>query len=267
MTLVKKAAAITSLLITLIVPGCARTAQPEAEELPELVIGSDTYAPYTYLNENGEYAGIDIELAREACKRMGYTPVFTHIVWDEKDTLLENGSLDCLWGCFSMNDREELYAWAGPYMNSRHVVAVYEDSDIFTLSDLEGCRIGVQSSTKPETLFLNRVNGLPEIGGLYCFTEQSSVVAALRNAYVDAIAGHETVLLDYFSQTTGEFRLLDESLQESQLGVAFIKGCDSGVPEKLTEVLAEMNRDGTTAKIAESYGLDPKKVLGGVLNG
>lgn len=266
MTLAKKAAALGTLLIALLSSGCTQTAEPDTEELPKLSIGTDTYAPYSYTDENGEFAGIDIALAEEACRRIGYTPVFSHIVWDEKDALLENGSLDCLWSCFSMNDREDLYTWAGPYMNSRHVVAVYEDSEISSLAELEGCRVGVQSSTKPETLFLKKLNGLPEISGLFCFTQNSNVVAALRNDYVDAIAGPEAVLADYFSQTTGEFRILDEALQESKLGVAFPKDCDSGVPEKLDKALREMKLDGTSARIVESYGIDPDKVLGGVLD-
>ena len=37
---------------------------------------------------------------------------------------------------------------------SRQVVAVNRDSEIKTLADLEGKRIAVQSTTKPEALFL-----------------------------------------------------------------------------------------------------------------
>ena len=39
---------------------------------------------------------------------------------------LENKEIDCLWGCFSMDGRENDYKWAGPYMVSRQVVAVNE---------------------------------------------------------------------------------------------------------------------------------------------
>ena len=39
-------------------------------------------------------------------------------------------------------------------MMSRQVVAVNRDSEIKTLADLEGKRIAVQSTTKPEALFL-----------------------------------------------------------------------------------------------------------------
>ena len=37
----------------------------------------------------GEPAGIDVDIANEALGRLGYKPVFTKIVWDDKDKDLE----------------------------------------------------------------------------------------------------------------------------------------------------------------------------------
>ena len=39
--------------------------------LPQIVVGSDTYPPYIYLNNDGVPAGIDVEIATEAFRRMG----------------------------------------------------------------------------------------------------------------------------------------------------------------------------------------------------
>ena len=63
----------------------------------QLIIGSDNYVPYSYLDSDGNFTGIDVEIAREACRRMGYTPVFKQIVWDNKDIYLKEGAVDCLW--------------------------------------------------------------------------------------------------------------------------------------------------------------------------
>lgn len=51
-----------------------------------------------------------------------------------------------------------IYKWAGPYMVSRQVVAVNENSNIKKLSDLSGKVIAVQASTKPEDIFLDRMS-------------------------------------------------------------------------------------------------------------
>lgn len=74
---------------------------------------------------------------------------FTIIDWDLKTQLLETGDIDCVWGSFTINGREDDYRWAGPYMASRQVVAVMPGSDIETIADLEGRTLAVQSTTKP----------------------------------------------------------------------------------------------------------------------
>ena len=50
-------------------------------KLPELKIGVDRLKPFFYVDENGEYKGIDAEIAKEACKRAGYRPDFVEISW------------------------------------------------------------------------------------------------------------------------------------------------------------------------------------------
>ena len=89
-----------------------------------LVIGSDNYEPYNYIDESGENVGIDVDIAKEACRRLGITPVFKQITWDRKDSFLDSNEIDCLWGSFTMSGRTDDYRWAGPYMYSRQVIVV-----------------------------------------------------------------------------------------------------------------------------------------------
>ena len=149
---------------------CIMKKDPEevGEELPELIIGSDNYEPYNYLDDDGKPVGIDVELAEAVCEQLGYTPVFQYIVWDKKDEYLDNGKVDCLWGSFTMNGREDEYQWAGPYLYSRQVIAVRTDSKIRNISDLAGKRVAVQATTKPEEVLLERSDPrVPEVDMVY----------------------------------------------------------------------------------------------------
>lgn len=239
--------------------GCATQS---TKQLPTLVIGYDDYRPYNYVDEEGDQAGIDAELAKEACRRMGYEPVFQSIEWDKKDEALANGEVDCLWSCFSMNGRDEEYSWVGPYMYSRQVVAVLKDSSIWSLDDLTGKRIVVKLSTKPEGIFLERIDSsIPKVKVVYCLTDVNEVVTALRNDYVDACAGHAATLTYLLKNAEVDYRFLSEELLRSELGVAFLAGSDDAVQQKLEAALQEMRADGTTAKILEKYGLDAEKSL------
>ena len=236
--------------------------QPEneqnAENLPELVIGLDgSYEPYTYMNENGEMAGSDIELAEEACKRMGIKPVFRAIKWDDKDQALESGEIDCIWSCYTMTGREGQYLWAGPYMYSRHVVVVRDDSEIQTLHDLTGRDVAVMSSTKPEGIFLKHEEpNIPIVENVYCLENMELAFAALQKNYVDATAGHETAVRQYIDMTSEEYRILDESLMSVAVGVAFYKQGDTDMAELLNRTILEMQNDGTVDSILGNYGID-----------
>ena len=135
-----------------------------------------------------------MELAKEAFQRLGYPPKFENIVWEDKDELLIDGTVDCLWSSYSMNGREDKYQWAGPYLYSRQMVVVKNESEIQTLQDLKGKRIAVQATTKAEDLFLHNIKSdLPQMQQVNCFSTTNEIYAALRKNYVDAIAGHEAM--------------------------------------------------------------------------
>lgn len=248
------------IMLASLICGCnsnQTTTAREEENLPELKIGIDAeYEPYSYVDEQGEYAGLDIELAKEVCSRMGMKPVFIALQWDQKDENLENGDIDCIWSCFSMSGREDLYDWAGPYMCSRQVVAVKADSDIYKISDLEGKIIAVMSSTMPESLFLNHEDSnIPEVKYVYCMDTLELTFSSLQAGYADATAGHESVMRQYMETTSGEYRLLDEALQSVDVGIAFLKGSDAETIRQINVVLAEMSIDGSLDEILEKYGI------------
>lgn len=261
MSRTKRLLAVLLALCGAVLCGCGQQ-ETETEELPVLVIGSDDYEPYFYLDEDGAYAGIDVEIARAACERLGWTPDFRQIFWQEKDQLLADGEVDCLWGSFSMTGREDRYNWAGPYMYSRQVVIVQADSDICTLADLNDKRIAVQISTKPEELLLtHQVPGVEQVKNVYSLANVNDVFSALDKGYVDACAGHETAYRSFMGGRAGQYRVLDQELLRVGLGVAFYKEDDTGRAEALGDVLRELKEDGTAAGILERYGVDAQAAL------
>lgn len=225
-----------------------------AGELPQIIVGSDDYPPFNYSDENGQPTGIDVDLAKEAFGRMGYRAVFRQINWEEKKEMLDAGEIDCVWGSFSMDGREEEYNWAGPYMVSRQVVAVNESSDIYTLKDLEGKRVAVQSTTKPEEIFGNHEDSrIPNIKDLFSMQNRELIYPFLSKGYVDAVAAHETAILQYMKDYNLQYRVLEEPLLTVGLGVAFNKEDKREIAETLTETFKEMRADGSAEKIISNY--------------
>ena len=223
-------------------------------DLPQILIGSDTYPPYIYLNNDGTPAGIDVEIATEAFRRMGYAARFEVIDWEQKTALVESGAIDCIWGCFSMQGRETLYRWAGPYMVSRQVVAVNADSSIQSLSDLAGKTVMVQSTSKPEGIFLSGSDPrIPQTVEVFSIEDRNVQYAMLACGYVDAIAAHETAILQYMKDNNAVFRILEEPLLVTGLGVAFAKNDSRGLDHQLNDTFAQMREDGTLERIVGKY--------------
>lgn len=249
--------AAVAALASLLLCSCAEKQETQTEAalvLPELKIGSAVFAPYFYVAEDGDYTGVDVEIAQEACSRIGYTPVFTEITWGEQDLVLDNGTVDCIWSNYPMDGREEQYDWAGPYLYSPEVVVTAADGEIRSLEELEGKTVAVRVDSRAENYFLEQ--DAPEVAAVCTYSSMEDAFAAFGKGYVDAVADHEAALKTLTEQEPQLYRYLDPPLLMTSVGVAFQKDSGDTVAKQLDEVLHEMNQDGTTARIAEKYGLD-----------
>ena len=253
-------------LLLALLAGCGGQTQAVpsgAEDLPTVTVGCDSYPPFSYVDVDGNMTGIDVDLAREAFRRMGYEPGFTIIDWERKKDLLHDGTIDCIWSSYTMDGREDEYRWAGPYMESHQVVAVNEDSDIFSLQDLAGKVIAVQSTTKPEDIIRSHDGTLPELRKVISVPKRDLIFVLLSKGYADALAAHDTSVEEFEAETGMEFRILDEPLLTVGLGVAFDHDDQRGLDTELDQVLAQMREDGTTKTIIEGYLPDAERYLEG----
>lgn len=234
----------------------------EGVQLKEIIIGSDIQPPFNYVDSDGNPTGIDVELATEAFRRMGYKAVFVNINWDDKQELLSSHTIDCVWGSFSMNGREDKYRWAGPYMKSRIVIAVNKDSNIYTIEDLWDKTVAVQAASKPEEMFLNMADSkLPRIRSLLSMKNRELTYPMLSKGYADALAVNEVIINQYMKDYNMQFRILEESLDTVGLGVAFDKNDKRDIDRRLTDILINMHDDGTEKEILEKYVEDTDKYL------
>lgn len=160
--------------------------------------------------------------------------------------------------CFSMEGRLNDYKWAGPYIASRQVIAVNNDSDIYTLDDLKDKNVAVQSTTKPEDILLN---GNYDVGNLISLNHRELIFTFLKKGYVDAIGAHEESIIQYMKDYHADFRILEEPLMRVGIGVAFSKNDKRDLCEKLDQTLNEMRQDGTSKKIIGKYLTNPEKYL------
>lgn len=241
--------------------GCVSDAASDST-LPTITVGSDTYPPYVYMDNNGDITGLDVDIAEEAFRRMGYRAEFTTIDWEQKTKLVDNGEIRTASGtAFPMDGRENDYQWAGPYLVSRQVIAVSEQSSIERMSDLAGKTIAVQSTGKPEAIFLSGDENVPAFRNIISLAESSVQYAMLDCGYVDAVAAHEEAIRQYMKDYGANFRILDEPLLTTGIGVAFSKNDTRGLAAQLTEVFTQMREDGSMKQLVGKYPEVPARSL------
>ena len=63
------------------------------------------YRPYSFVDDNGENGGFDVEMAKAVCEMYGWEYEAVPFNWDAKDAELQAGSCDCIWSGFTINGR------------------------------------------------------------------------------------------------------------------------------------------------------------------
>ncbi len=222
-----------------------------------------SFPPYGYVDESGEYVGFDLDLAAEVAERNGWELVKTPIDWDAKDMELNSGAIDCIWNGFTINGREDKYAWSDPYVDNSQVYVVAADSGIKTVADLAGKTVLVQADSS--ALAALEAEEMAAVTATFAALNQ---VPEYNTAFLDMEAGAaDAVAMDigvakYQVESRGDkFVILEETIAAEQYGVGFALD-NTALRDTVQATLNEMVADGTFATIAEEWGLADAVCLG-----
>lgn len=127
----------------------AQDTQAAALDYDKLIIGvDDTFAPMGFIDENGDLAGFDIDMANAVGEKLGIPVEFQTIEWTMKEQELNQGNIDLIWNGYSITDeRKEEVLFTNPYLDNEQVVVTMADSGIETLDDLAGKVVAAQENS------------------------------------------------------------------------------------------------------------------------
>ena len=229
----------------------------------KFVVGFDAdFPPYGY-KDGDTYKGFDLDLAREVCKAKGWTFVANPINWDAKDMELNSGAIDCIWNGFTMQGREEGYTWSSAYIDNSQVVIVKVGSPIKTLKDLAGKTVGVQTDT-PVQKALSKGGDKEVLGAtfksLVVEPNYNQAVNELSMGALDAVALDVGVAQKKMADLPGKFVMLPEIVMTETYGIGFKKG-NVALRDEVEAELKKLFANGTAAKIAAEYKIEPKSLI------
>ena len=225
-------------------------------EITTLTVGFDqAYPPYGYVGDDGEFTGLDLELAAEVAKRNDWELKLEPIDWDAKDTLLNSGAITCIWNGFTMEGREDDYTFSDPYMLNAQVVVVRADSGIESFEDLAGKTVITQvDSAAEEVLNGDMADLTATFASLETIGDYNTAFMQLESGAVDAVAC-DLSIAQYQLADKDTYKQLDEQLSTEHYAVGFKKG-DTALAEKVTETLKEMDEDGFVKELCDKYADD-----------
>ena len=226
------------------------------------IMGVDPeYPPFSYLGDDGKYKGFDLDLAAEVAQRNGWEFDAQAIDWNAKDSLIEAGTITCLWNGFTMEGRETDYAFSEPYMNNSQVIMVKAGSDIKTEADLAGKNVLTQAGSAAETLLEDdSADGKAALAATFAggkvntIADYTNAVMQLEAGAVDAIACDSSIA-DYFMAQKPDTYTVAVTLSSEHYAVGFKKD-NQAMADAVTKTLKEMVKDGTVAKICEKYAAE-----------
>jgi polar amino acid transport system substrate-binding protein len=220
----------------------------------KLILGlDDSFPPMGYRNENNEIVGYDVDLAKEAARRIGVELVLQPIDWNAKEQELNTGEIDCIWNGFTITDeRKQNLLFTPPYLKNAQVIVVKQASPAQTLKDLAGKTAGTQAGSSS----VEAIDDAPEFkAGLKEVIEYKDFLTALMDLDVggiDAVVIDLVVANDNINRSGKAFRILKETLGEEEFGIGFRKN-DKALADKVWATLLEMVKDGTVGAISTKW--------------
>ncbi len=228
----------------------------------EFKMGIDAeYPPFSYLDDNGDYAGFDVEMCKAACDILGLEQKIVPINWDTKLISLDNKEHDCVWSGMTILDtmKEAGYVLSFPYYDNTQVVLTKEGNGINSLEDLAGKRVAVQLGTSGEALLADEEGQLALAktfeGGAPVTMENFNICGTELDAGgVDAVVIDLPVAQNLASRFNG-FVILEDNLGSEQYGICFRNG-DDALCKQFENAIMQLVENGTYLSLAQKYGLD-----------
>ncbi len=238
-----------------LVAGFSLVASATADELASLtekgamkIAMSGAYPPFNFVNEQNEVVGFDPAVGKEIAKRMGIEAEVVTTAWDGIIAGLLANKYDAIVGSMSITaEREKVVDFVGPYYNTRRAVFTKPDSEVKSVADLDGAKIGVtlgethEAWAREQGYSVNTYKGLPEL------------MLELKNGRVDAIVADSIAVILAMKANGDDFVTLpDLETEDVGAGIAIRKG-NPELKAAMQEALDSMMEDGTYLEIANEW--------------
>ena len=206
------------------------------------------FPPYESTDDNGNFVGIDIDVAAAIAEKLGLELQVDDMDFDAALLAAQNGKSDLVMaGVTVTEDRQLVMDFSDSYATGIQSIIVKEDSDVATPDDLADKMIGTQRGTT---------------GYIYCsddfgdehvtpYDDGLTAVQALVNGQVDAVVIDNAPAKEFVAANPG-LKILDTAYAEEDYAIGVAKG-NTAMLDAINGALEELKNDGTLQAIIDKY--------------
>ncbi|MBO5463425.1 MAG: transporter substrate-binding domain-containing protein [Clostridia bacterium] len=241
----KKFLKITAIVMVIAMLAAFASCGGEKEKL--VMATNAEFPPYEYV-EDGKIVGIDAEIAALIAEKLDMELEIVDVAFDSIIPGVQSGKYDMGMAGLTVDEKRlEKVNFSTSYATGIQAIIVKEGSDIKTVDDLAGKKIGVQTSTTGD------IYATDDYGeeAITRYDNGAVAVQALIADKVDCVIIDNEPAKSYVKANEG-LKVLDTEYTVEDYAICFAKE-DTELKDKVDGALKELIADGSVKEVIEKY--------------
>jgi polar amino acid transport system substrate-binding protein len=201
------------------------------------------YAPWNFIDDNGNLAGFDIDVMNELCTRAGLECTFLQTAWDTIIPNLNAGNYDVIAAGMSITEeRMQSIDFTADYSPPEASSFLMQSDATIDFDAMKGLRIGTQGATIQSAY---AEANLADGNTLLSFDTADAALADLSAGNVDVILADNGYNLEVAAGSGGALKVEGPRIPIGGGVGAGLRKSDTELRDKLDTALAAAKADGT----------------------
>lgn len=217
-----------------------------------IIVGLEgDWAPWSYVDENDELTGYDVEVAKAIADKLGVEIQIVPGEWDGLFAGMDAGRYDMVVnGVEVTEERADKYDFSTPYAYIRTALIVKGDNDsIKTFEDLKGKK----TANSIASTYMN----LAESYGATCYgvSTLDETLTMVLQSRVDATLNAIVSFTDYMAQhPDSNLKVVATTEEASNVAIPMRKGDETAsLREAVNKAIDELREDGTLSELSTRF--------------
>jgi polar amino acid transport system substrate-binding protein len=233
---------------TLLTLGLSATLEAKAADIK---LGANIgNVPWEFQDEKGEFVGFEIDLTKEAAKRLGMGVQVVNIPFNGLFAAVQSGQIDAAVSSITITKKRlESVSFAQPYYDSDQSLAVRANSDVKGLSTMNGKVAAVDTGSTGD-MWATENKDKYKFSDIRRYEGLSPAMLDLAAGRIDGYISDIPAVL-YYIKDKPAYKVVERIPTGEQYSMMFAK--NSPLVEKVNAEITKLKEDGTMAKLHEKW--------------